>query len=314
VLVHPDVARLREVNPAQPLTDAALAAWRARPEVAALGAALARYAAGEALAALPALARLMPGTDAARALVEGFAAPLQAALRAEPLALLPLGHSAAPGIARLRLASHGRAGLTLVAYAARGYALPVSALFEDGAAHEIIVAGAGRALVHRLEEGRRLSSREVALAPGMRLTRHGLEDARQIIAVTQPLLVLQVTREPAHPAPSREIALADGRLIKTISGCKATSQQLMALGVLGALRHAPAVAAMAEVARDPSAPRDLRWEALRQCLALDAPRGLKVLAALADDEGNTLHAPAAALQRQLRATRPDLAALCPEPA
>jgi hypothetical protein len=311
--VHPELARLRGVAAPQPRCDAALAAWRARSEVTAITAALARYDAGEALTALPELSRLTSDHDAAQTLIAGFIAPLIAALRAEPLAQLPLGHSTAPGIARLRLASEGHATLTLAAYARRAHSLPQSMLFEDCAAHELVVAGAGRAAVHRLHEGR-LASEERALAPGTRLTRDGPDTARQIIAVTRPLLVLQLTREPAHPAPSREVALTDGRLLKTISGCKRTSQQLMALAVLGALGHRPALDEMTRLARDIGADRDLRWEALRQCLALDAARGLALLATLAGDGGDTLNAPSAALHRQLLARRPDLAALIPEPA
>ncbi len=310
--VHPDVARLREALPAQPLTDAALAAWRAGADVTALQAALARHDAGAALAELPDLAQLLSEAEPARALVEGFVAPLIAALRTEPLAQLPLGHSTTSGMARLRLASHGRTALTLAAHAPRARAVPVTAVFDDGAAHEIILRGEGRALMHRLERGK-LTSSEIALTPGTRLARHGADDARQIIAVFQPLLVLQLSREAAEPLPSREIALADGRLMTTISGCKHTSQQLMALGVLGALRYGPAVAAMADVARDCSAARDLRWEALRQCLALDAAKGLAVLAALAGNADDALHIPAAALQQQLLASRPELATFIPEP-
>jgi hypothetical protein len=298
--VHPEVARLRGVGAPQPRCDAALAAWRARPEVAAIMAALARYDAGDALEDIPALSLLTRDHDAARVLVGGLTTMLIDALRAEPLAQLPLGHSAAPGMARLRLASAGRATLTLAAYTRRAHSLPKSVLFEDCAVHELVVAGAGRAALHSIADGR-LVSEERALAPGTRLTRDGPDAARQIIAVTQPLLMLQLTHEPLHPAPSREVALADGRLLKTISGCKRTSQQLMALAVLGALGHR-------------AADRDLRWEALRQCLALDAARGMTLLAALTGDGDDALAAPAAALHHQLLARRPDLAALIPEPA
>ena len=311
--MHPDVTRLRDGLPAQPLTDAALAQWRSHADVAAAVAALARFDAGAGLADVPALAHLLGDQRAAASLAEGLTGPLAQALVAEPLAQLPLGHASRPGLARLRLASHGRASLSLVAYARRDRAMPVSALFEDGAAHEIVVAGTGTALVHR-HDGTRLTSCEVALAPGVRLERSGVNDARQIIAVTRPLLVLQLTREAARPLPSREIALADGRVIKTISGCKQTSQQMMALAVLGALGHAAAGPVVAGLARDQAAARDLRWEALRHCLAMDARAGLGLLEALATDRADTLAAPAAALQRQLRERRPDLAPLMAEPA
>lgn len=304
--VHPDLARLREGLPAQALTDAALAQWRARPDAAAAIAGLAGFAGGAALEDVPALHRMLTDTDAAAALVGGLVDALIPAMRGEPLAQLALGHATAPTAARLRLASHGRAGLSVVAHAVREEALPVSALFEDGEAHDIVLAGAGEAVVHRLdEEG--LTTQRLALVPGTRMRRGGVKDARQITAVIRPLLILQLTREAAQPRPSQEIALADGLLVKTISGCKQTSQQMMALGVLGALGHTAALPAMAAVARDQGAARDLRWEALRQSLAMDTRSGLELLAALARDCGDPIQPDAAALQTRLAAACPDLA-------
>lgn len=311
--IHPDLARLRCSDSPQPGLEAALAVWRSLPEMAALTAALARFAEGAALADVPALAQVLTDPAAARALADGFVTPLAAAQRAAPLALLPLGHASGPGMARLRLAAEGCAALNLVAFARGERPAAASVLFDDCAVHEIVVAGAGRAALHRWEAGR-LTSTAAALNPGTQFARHGPDAARQITAVSQPLLLLQLTREPAHPQPSREIALGDGRLLKTISGCQRTSQQLMALGVLGALRHRPALATLAALTQDRAAARELRWEALRQCLALDAARGLPLLAALAGDPADPLAAPAASLQAQLRATRPELFPLIPEPA
>jgi hypothetical protein len=312
--VHPDVARLRSGEAPQPCCQAMLAAWRGLPEVAAVMAALARFDAGEPLDGLPALARVIADHTAALAFATEFITPLIAALRAEPLAQLLVGHSAGPGMARLRLATYGRAGLTLIAFARRERAVSPSALFEDCEVREIILAGAAQALLHRLAGGGQLTTEEIACIPGTRLKRDGTNATRQIIAVTRPLLALQLTREAVHPAPSREIALDDGRLIKTISGCKVTSQQMMALGVLGALQHRPALHDMEQVASDRERERNLRWEALRQVLAMDAARGLALLARIADSAGDPLTAPAAALRRDLVTARPDLAALHPEPA
>lgn len=311
--VHPAVARLRSDGAVQPGCDAALASWRGSPMVVDVRQTLAQFNAGEPLGDLPALACIIADRAAAQAFVAGFIAPLIGVLRAEPLAQLPLGHSCAPGMARLRLAEQGRAGLSLVAFAQRALTRSPSALFEDCTVHEIVVAGEGRALLHRLDEGR-LGSQELALDPGTRLVRDGPDAARQIIAVTRPLLMLQLTLEAVRPGPSREIALEDGRLITAISGCKQASQQMMALGVLGALAHRGGLSTMDQLVHDITAQRDLRWEALRQMLALDAARGLALLAALAGDSSDPLATPAAALERQLRANRPDLAALIPEPA
>ena len=312
MLVHPALARLRgEGLPAQPRTEAALAGWRA--DHAPVLAELAALDQGAALADLPALGRLMGDQGAAAAMAERLITPLTDALAIEPLAQLPLAHTSTPALARLQLAAHGRAALTLAAYALRLDEQPVSALFEDCMAHEIIIAGQGRALVHRLA-GERLVSQGVTLAPGTQLVRAGGTMARQIIAVTRPLLMLQLTLEPRDPQPAREIALNGTGLLKTISGCRVTSQAIMAINVLGALGHRAAVPELVRVARECSGARELRWEALRHALALDARAGLALLAELAAAPGDPLAQPAAALQRQLAATRPDLAAVMVEAA
>lgn len=308
---HPMIAGLRSAPAPQPCTDSALAAWRAAPQVVAITAALSRFGAGEPLSGLADLARVVQDHGAASALADGLIAPMIAASRHEPLAQIPLGHSAAPGFARLRLANSGRAALTLAAFARRPAAVSASALFEDCEALEIVIAGTARARLHRLEEGQ-LCSEDLACAPGIRLTRRGPDDARQIVEVTHPLLVLQLSREATRPAPSREIALGDGALLKTISGCKRASQRMMALGVLGALGARTAMGQIECLALDREAEPDLRWEALRQLLAMDAARGLAVLAELADGPAGTLTAPAAALLRDLRESRPDLAELIRE--
>jgi hypothetical protein len=311
--IHPDVALLRGQGASQPACDAALAAWRALPQVIAVRAALAQLEQGAWIDDLPALARLVRDHAAATAFVAAFVAIMIEALRAEPLAHLPLGSSAAPGMARLRLIEQGRACLTLTALAPRSHRVSPSVLFEDAVVHEMVVAGTGEALAHRLA-GAAVTTAALALGPGVDLARDGPATARQITAITRPLLLLQVSCEAAHPGPSREIAVETGRQITAISGCKQTSQQMMALGVIGALGHRAGITEMVGLARDGSRARDLRWEALRQVLALDAARGLGLLAALADAPADALAAPAAALQQQLRVARPDLAALMPEPA
>jgi hypothetical protein len=273
-------------------------------------AALAEFGAGAALDAVPDLAQLLRDSAAASALAHDFIAPVMAALTAEPLAQLPLGHSAAPGIARIRLASSGRASLTLAAYALRENRQPASVLFEDGEAHELVIAGAGQALCHHLS-GHVLESRAVACLPGTRLARGGASEARQFVAVTRPMLVLQLVREAVSPAPSREVSLTDGRLLQQISGSKQASQQMMALGVLGALEHRSALEPMAQLARDTEATRDLRWEALRQVLGLDTAQGLALLAELAVRGDDPLAPPAAQLRRDLLAAHPALAQLEP---
>jgi len=145
MLVHPATARLRSKGASQPQIDTALAAWRALLQVAAVLEALADYGAGAPLADDSALAGLLADHAAAAGLVAGFIDPFMQALRAEPLAQLPLGFSAKPGLARIRLAESGRAALSLAVFAPCAPVRAASVLFQDGAAHALVLAGAGEA-------------------------------------------------------------------------------------------------------------------------------------------------------------------------
>lgn len=313
--VHPAIARLRGEGAPQPqaqaLAERALAAWRARPKVAGVIAALGDYGAGAGLADCRALAALLADQEAALELVTDLAERLIAAQRASPLAPLPLAHAAQASLARLRLAESGRAALRLAVFAPCASVQPASVLFEDGEAHELVLAGSGEAARY-WQEGATLACSRLACAPGTRISRAGPGDARQVLGVTRPLLVLQLTREAIAPVPAREVAWPSGALLKTISASKRASQQMMALAVLGALAHRPAAAAMADLACDRSAERDLRWESLRQLLALDARAGMALLAKLAAPGGeDALAAPAALLRHNLLAVQPELALLEP---
>lgn len=193
------IARLRSQTVPQPEVDAAQAEWRAYPQTAAVMAALADYGAGAALDERSVLAGLLAYHAAALAFVEEFIDPLMKALRAEPLAQPAFGFSAMPGMARIRLGQSGRAALSLVVFARRAPVNAASVLFQDGEAHEIVLEGAGQAARYRRDAA--LTCETVTCAPGTRFLRAWGHDARQITAVTQPLLVLQLTRAGCSPCP-----------------------------------------------------------------------------------------------------------------
>jgi hypothetical protein len=306
--VHPAIERLRSEGAPQPHVDAVLAGWRALPEVGELTHALAAWGADGAQAAYGALARLLASRDAAMALVAALIDPLADALRHEPLAQPAIGFSATPGLARIRLIERGRAALSLAVFAPRVRTRPGSVLFEDGEAHELVLEGCGEAVCYRLGAAG-LAQTPLACVPGTRITRGGGDEARQILGVTRPLLLLQLTREAANPAPSREVALPSGQLIGTISASKRASQLMMALGVIGALGHRAGLVAMEALALDMGQERDGRWEALRQVLGLDARTGMALLARLAVRPDDPLAAPATRLRADLLAAQPELATL-----
>jgi hypothetical protein len=79
------------------------------------------------------------------------------------------------------------------------------------------------------------------------------------------------------------------------SGDLAASRRQMMLTVLGRMKCSEAVPAMAAMAREPGEP-SLRWEALRECLALDTAAGFAALLAVARAADDPLCAPAGALR------------------
>ncbi|MEL7320312.1 MAG: hypothetical protein AAFN04_16940, partial [Pseudomonadota bacterium] len=92
--------------------------------------------------------------------------------------------------------------------------------------------------------------------------------ARHVLSVSRSLLVLQLTREPTRPAPTRLVDVETGETLRVASGDKSASQAVMALGVLGALGEVGSLPVMEATALNPSEDPEVRWEATRQLLAL----------------------------------------------
>lgn len=63
---------------------------------------------------------------------------------------------------------------------------------------------------------------------------------------------------------------------------------------------------LASGVKDPEAGESLRWQAMREALAMDSTAGLDLLAMLATSPGDPLAGPAAALRTSLLETRPEL--------
>ena len=102
---------------------------------------------------------------------------------------------------------------------------------------------------------------------------------------------------------TREFALADGALIHQAAGNPRDSRVEMMLALLGRMGRSDAAPLAAAIAREPGS-AGMRWQALREALALDTLAGMRALAALAADE---LHQPASALRAQLVTLHPQLA-------
>jgi hypothetical protein len=101
-------------------------------------------------------------------------------------------------------------------------------------------------------------------------------------------------------------------VVHRASGDLAASRSEMMLTVLGRMGHAAAAPEMASLAREPGEP-SLRWQALRECLALDTTAGFAALLAIARAADDPLCAAAGALRAQLVETHPQLLALEDDP-
>ena len=133
-----------------------------------------------------------------------------------------------------------------------------------------------------------------------------MRDVRHVQTVRSSLSVLQLSRTPESAQPSREYRLTDGALIKTTSGDRRASEQVMALGVLGALGQERALPTMIAFALRGGGDADARWEAVRQVLAMHAQKGMHLLDQLSGRASDPLSNPASRLARQLYDQHPQL--------
>ena len=292
--------------------ESARAQWLAGELPRLIEAEIGRLASSEAMEQLPHLRRLLGEFETASGFVEGFLASFVDGLRDEPLGLVPCSHSCQDGLTIVRLFSHGGVDLSLIAYANRREGdPPTSTIFADRWVREIVIAGKGTALLHRLGQSSSgdcsISSRTIRLGPGSKLDLPDHCSSRQIVGAEAGLVVLQLSCTPDWPRPTREHCLADGRMLRQACGSKAVSQQEIALAVLGALKRKDAVPAMAALAVE--GPPHLRWEAIRHTIALEPLAGVRTLTETAAREGDELALPAAQLRAQLFATCPQFAEL-----
>lgn len=318
--IHPDIAALRADKALQcsvgSAMDAAHARWLEREDVSELAAALLAYAGGADLTEAAPLARLLSDVERACTFVGELTAHFIKTLRDQPLGEVPLRHASSEGFARLQLLQRGGAVLSLCVYEPTnktGHARePQAAQFADCEAHELVLAGGANGYLRRLEFGANgaaeVISRPTHWNAGVAIVSAPRREARQIVAVEQSLLVLQLTRTPSSPLPTVEYSLEDAALIRQSSGDRRASEKFMALGVLGALGDRRALTPMCDFALTKGEDKDARWEALRQVLAMDTGEGMTLLAALAGRTGDALAKPARDLRETLFQSQPALRA------
>ncbi len=321
MIIHPAIAKLRS-DPASQLCarssmETTQREWMAQDKTRALDFDLTAYCEGAALAELPALSQALSEIECARDLIHSMIAGFTAALSDEPLGEVPFRHTSSPGFARLQLMQRGGVVLSLCTYEPiETGQTPIAAQFTDCELHELVLAGSAQGHTHRLVEsnGRapRVQTHTQAWSAGDRIAPLARSEARQFENVEQTLLILQLTRTPSRPGPTREIRLSDGVQIREASGDRRASEQVMALGVLGALGKPKSLEPMRDFARNSRNDQHPRWEAVRQVLAMDAGLGFSLLKELSVHAGDPLAGPARSLKQHLETTQPALGTLAME--
>ena len=115
-------------------------------------------------------------------------------------------------------------------------------------------------------------------------------------------------RAAADPRPGREYCAASGKLLHQSAGAIATSRQEATVALLGRMGRTDAAPAMAMLATG-EGDMSLRWQALREALALDSATGFAALCTIARRGDDALAGQAGALRAQLLETYPELAQL-----
>ena len=218
----------------------------------------------------------------------------------------------------MQLAATGGAAISLVMYERRNSeARPQTICFTDSERNEIALAGSGKLQIVRRKSRANsrsdLSSRALLFKPGQSLSLSGMFETKYIDTVEDRLVLLRLSRTAAAPQPSLEFRLCDGSLVHQASGNKNDSRHEMMLSLLGRMGRKDAAPVMAEMTRTGS--DHLRWQALRECLALDTAEGFAALCKIAIDPLDPLSAIAGALRSQLIESHPQLIilenSLCP---
>ncbi|MDG2005376.1 MAG: hypothetical protein P8J20_18800 [Novosphingobium sp.] len=120
------------------------------------------------------------------------------------------------------------------------------------------------------------------------------------------LVTLRLQRRLPDLGPTREYRLADGQLVHQAAGHVRDSRIEMTMALLGRMGREDAASLLAEVALEEGSAA-LRWQALRECLALDTLTGFTKLCAVVRSMDDELAPMAGALRSQLIEAHPQLA-------
>lgn len=296
--------------------------WAEQPAVAPLLDELAGYGANRALADCPGLLRLIEGGEQAVGFARSAAAATAGYLAEAPLTAWPWRHFSNGVLHSVTLAAVGEASLSLAlvdgaAWESAGKRQPGKpdapqlAALQGGMLHAVVVAGggSGRILRNRSSDPARarIEAERIAFVPGGRFCVDGAFEALALDAIDGLLLTLRLHRRASGDTPARQYDIASGALVHQATSGRGDSQTELMMALLRAMRRTDAAPTLATIARSGTPPA--RWQALRECLALDSGIGFAALCEVAARAADPLCAPARQLVDRLAAQHPALARL-----
>lgn len=292
---------------AQDAMKRALDLWRATRGAEGALAEIERFGKGAPLESCPTLEAMFTRPDLAETMIDSLVGHFCRALRESPLGHPPFRHGFNGSASTLLLARSGRAQLMLQAREQGRYDYP-AANFSDAVRFDAVLAGAATARIARIRgaEGKvHFAEEPIALKRGSRLAYDCNSESLLVELVERRLIVLRLAQLPPDPRPSREYCRASGDLLHRSAGSLASSRHEMMVALLGRMQRAEAAPLLSEIATG-TADDSLRWQALRECLALDTAQGFAALCSLARDSSDSLAGEAGALRAQLVETYPQL--------
>lgn len=289
---------------------AAIDAWRAEPGVAAMLADFVRFGEGASLEACPALDEVFTRPDPAQGLVASLVGHFCRAIAANPLGHPPFRNGFDGCASTMLLGKSGRAQLVLQSREPGRFSAD-GATFTDMLRYDAILAGSASARILRIHGPDQLVAfceEPIALEPGVRLAFDCNRETLMTEVVGTRLVTLRLLQTAEQPMPGREYDRLSGRLVHQSAGALASSRREMMAALLGRMERLDAAPVLAEMALKEHE-QSLRWQALRECLALDSATGFAALCSIARTPSDPLAHSAGALRAQLLEAHPQLAIL-----
>lgn len=310
--VDPRIAALRSdrtpQRQAQTEMFAVCKSWRNQPFAVRILRELDQFGQGASLEECTALHEVFTEADLAEDLITSLCRVFAPKLEDTPFGHLPFRHGFNGSSSTLLLGMSGNAQLVLQAREPDQYDY-THVSFRDALRYEAVVAGKAKGCIMRRAEiaggGVRLFEEAIDLSRGSRLAFDCDTESLLIEQVDTRLVYLRLQRVADRPQPTQEYELASGKNVHQASGDLKSSRQDMMIALLGRMECTEAAPIMAEISLE-AGEDSVRWQALREGMALDLESGFPALVAVARRHEDALAGPAGALRAQLVETYPQL--------